>query len=428
MIKQQIKSIRVKELCLWTENPRDPMDPKDTDYNIIKKAIADERSKWNLQKIVAEMGTHYDLSELPTVVKLDKKFIVFDGNRRIAVLKYLQDEELYGKLGGGLFFKEEPKELREQLEVPCNLCTKEVALTNIERKHVNNGSWGPLEREYFLHIHRGHKKSLFLKFEEQTGGAISNHPKMNQRVVKEELLTKKNLEEIGISFNEDEKLVSNISNSDTKKVIDNIISTVEDSKALTRGANRGKLKETILQEHPEMKDKLKPFDDTKNKHVIKINSNIDNVKPPRKTPKTNSKKILFERTLVLKSGDVNNLYGAILNVYNKHKDDKDVWPIIGMSLRLLLDVAARSHYEEIPGATKQDKDAIYKDFLKKAKKQMTDKKNINYLSLTNDWLSDKHSMDGMLAKYAHGNITTNLSDILSNSYIISDILEFYFKK
>lgn len=428
MIKQQIKLIKIKDLCLWTENPRDPMNPDDTDFNIIKKAVSDEKLKWNLQKLVVEMGKHYDLSELPTVVSMNDKFIVYDGNRRIAVLKYLQNKDLYSKLGGGLFFKEEPKELRELEEIPCNLCTKEAALTNIERKHINNGSWGPLEREYFLHVHRGHKKSLFLKFEEQTGGSISNHPKMNQRFVKEELLTKKKLEEVGISFDEKGELVSNISPKEIKNVVEKIISVVEDTKIQTRGVNRGKLKETILQEHPEMKKTLEPFDDTKKKCVINIKDDAENIKKPRKTPKTGNKRVLFERTLVLEAGDVNNLYCGILSVYNKHKDDETVWPIIGMSLRLLLDVAARSYYKKIPGAKKQNKDAIYKDFLAKAKKQMGDKKNINYLSLTNDWLSDKHSMDGMLAKYAHGNITTNMSDILSNSFVIADILEFYFKK
>lgn len=428
MIKQQIKTIKIKDLCLWTENPRDPMNPNDSDFDIIKKAINDEKLKWNLPKLVTEMGKHYDLSELPTVVEMDGKFIVFDGNRRIAVLKYLQNKNLYNKLGGGLFFKSEPKELREQEEIPCNLCTKETALTNIERKHINNGSWGPLEREYFLHIHRGHKKSLFLKFEEQTGGAISNHPKMNQRFVKDELLTKKKLEEVGISFDKNGELVSNIPPKEIKNVVEKIISVVEDTKIQTRGVNRGKLKETILQEHPEMQKTLQPFDDTKKKSVINIQDDTEEIKKPRKTPRTGAKKILFERTLVLESGDVNNLYCGILSVYNKHKDDEAVWPIIGMSLRLLLDVAARSHYKKISGAKKQNNDAIYKDFLAKAKKQMNDKKNINFLSLTNDWLSDKHSMDGMLSKYAHGNITTNMSDILSNSYIIADILEFYFKK
>jgi len=307
MIKQQIKLIKIKDLCLWTENPRDPMNPDDTDFNIIKKAVSDEKLKWNLQKLVVEMGKHYDLSELPTVVSMNDKFIVYDGNRRIAVLKYLQNKDLYSKLGGGLFFKEEPKELRELEEIPCNLCTKEAALTNIERKHINNGSWGPLEREYFLHVHRGHKKSLFLKFEEQTGGSISNHPKMNQRFVKEELLTKKKLEEVGISFDEKGELVSNISPKEIKNVVEKIISVVEDTKIQTRGVNRGKLKETILQEHPEMKKTLEPFDDTKKKCVINIKDDAENIKKPRKTPKTGNKRVLFERTLVLEAGDVNNL-------------------------------------------------------------------------------------------------------------------------
>jgi len=428
MTNQRIAEVNIDDLYLWTENPRDPVELEKTDFEIIQRAVKDSKAKWNLNKLVKEMGRHYDLSELPTVVNTGGKFIVYDGNRRIAVLKYLQNKELYRNLGGGLFFNDELKELRELKKIPCNICDKETALLNVERKHTNNGSWGPLERDYFLHIHRGKKKSLFLKFEEQTSGAISKNPKMNQRFIKEEVLTKKKLEEVGIGINSKGDLVANKKNEEIDEIIEKIVSIAENSKISTRGENRGKLKDTLLQEYPDLKGKIRLFDNAEEKQTIKIENNFENEKPLRKTPKTRSKNILFNRTLVLESGDVNNLYGAIISVYNKHKDDETVWPIIGMSLRLLLDVAARVHYSGIQGATKQNKDSIYKDFLDKAKKQMNAKKDINYLSLTSDWLSDKHSMDGMLSKYAHGNITTNMKDILSNSHIIADILEFYFKK
>lgn len=427
MTKQQIKVIKIEDLCLWTENPRDPMNPNDSDFDVIKRAIKDEKLKWDLPRLIKEMGEYYDLSELPTVVKEDGKFIVYDGNRRIAVLKYLQNEELYRKLGGGLFFKEEPRELKEILEIPCNVCTKETALINVERKHVNSGSWGPLEREYFLHIHRGQKKSLFLKFEEQTGGAISSHPKMNQRFVKDELLTKKKLEEIGIGFNEKGELVSNISKEEVESIIDKIVTAVEENKIMTRGVNRGKLKDTLVQENPKMKDVIKGFDKNGQENVLDMKFNSEGIRKVQKTRRKNNKNIIFGRTLVLKAGDVNNLYCAIVSIYNKHKDDETVWPIIGMSLRLLLDVAARSHYDALSSSV-SNKDEIYTIFLKEAKTQMKDKRDINFLSLTYDWLSGTHRMEGILSKYAHGNITTNINDILSNSYIIADILEFYFKK
>ena len=153
MPKQEIKEIEIKNLYLWSENPRDPINTECTDYEIIKQAIEDKNSKWNLQKMLREMGNYYDFSELPTVVKINGKCVVYDGNRRLAILKYLQNQKLYSSFGGGLFFKLEPKELRELKKIPCNICDKEIALTNIERKHINNGSWGAIERDYFFHIH-----------------------------------------------------------------------------------------------------------------------------------------------------------------------------------------------------------------------------------------------------------------------------------
>ena len=65
---QKIQNIKVNDLCLWTENPRDPIDTNATDLDIIKHAIDENPKAWNLDKLVTEMGAHYDLSELPTVV------------------------------------------------------------------------------------------------------------------------------------------------------------------------------------------------------------------------------------------------------------------------------------------------------------------------------------------------------------------------
>jgi len=194
MKKQEIKIIEIKDLHLWTENPRDPMDLNMSNVDIIKRAIKDIKSKWTLPKLLREMGTHYDFSELPTVVKENDKYIVYDGNRRLAVLMYLQNKDIYQEFSGGkMYFPEiEPQELVNLKEVPCNVCDKQTALDNIERKHANSGSWTVLDREYFLHKHRNKPKSLFLMFEEATG-LVSDNEKLNQVFVRDEVITEKNL-------------------------------------------------------------------------------------------------------------------------------------------------------------------------------------------------------------------------------------------
>ncbi|GHU90723.1 hypothetical protein FACS1894155_09430 [Bacteroidia bacterium] len=86
-MEQEIQILKLKDLILWTENPRDPIDENATDQDIVNKAMEDKYSKWSLPKLAKEMGDHYDFSELPTVVYHGKKPIVYDGNRRIILGK-----------------------------------------------------------------------------------------------------------------------------------------------------------------------------------------------------------------------------------------------------------------------------------------------------------------------------------------------------
>lgn len=418
MAQQEIQTIKISDLHLWSENPRDPVDASSTDFDIIKRAIADNPLKWSLQKLIEEMGSHYDFSELPTVVSVDGKSIVYDGNRRIAVLKYLQNENLYSSLGGGLFFKLEPKELRELTKIPCNVCDKDTALTNIERKHSTNGSWGVLEREYFRDVHRGHAKSVFLRIDEQTK-LITNNPSLNKRFVKDEVLTKKNLNQIGFDVDEERGVVSNYSEKDAKEIFEKIPLLIED-KAVTTRDNRGELKKILIEKYPELKKKLMSFDSSKKNSVLNVQSNSVQQRM-RKTPVSRTSDEIFGRTLILESGKVNDLYRALVDIDVQTKGDDAVLPFVGMALRLLIEIAARVHYKD------NTDDQIAKKFLKDAKSHLS-QSDKNHLSLTDDWLSDKTNLNAILQKYAHGTILYTREGILATSRIVADILEHYFKK
>ena len=295
-MKQEVKILKVEELHLWTENPRDPIQTKATDYEIITRAIQNDGHRWNLSKLLKKMGAHYDLSELPTVVKVDGKYVVFDGNRRIAILKYLQNKDLYALLGGGIFLKEEPIELRELFEIPCNLCDKETALVNIERKHSTNGSWGIIEREYFLYNHKQQEKSLFIKIDEQTNIIHDNPKKLNKLFVKDEILTEKNLNKIGFGLDDNGEIVSAYDTDTENKILDNIVELIEKEEISTR-KNRGLLKEPLIKYDQELAGKIKGFSaDSGSKHKLERIRN----KIPRKTPIRKPKQILFGETLELK--------------------------------------------------------------------------------------------------------------------------------
>ncbi|HEX9722200.1 MAG TPA: hypothetical protein VGA53_02955 [Candidatus Paceibacterota bacterium] len=344
MAKQEIQIVKVKDLHLWSENPRDHLDVESTDYDIIKRAIDESPTKWNLGKMVKEMGKHYDFSEIPTVVFINDKPVVFDGNRRIAVLKYLQNRELYSSLTGKLFLEDGPKELRELSKIPCNICDKDTALTNIERKHVNSGSWGPLERDYFLYKHRGQKPSIFVRFEEQSGGMISQNKKMNQGFVKKELLTDGKLKQIGFHLDPIQGLVSNYKKDDVEDILQKVVSVVESGKIATRGENRGKLKETLLVEFPEIAAKIVPYDDSKEAEVVKIDNATGGVST-RKTPRSKESRLaFFGGDLSLNNGSTNNLYRDISDLYKYYEKNKEqlseTFPsLIRMSLRLLVESA-----------------------------------------------------------------------------------------
>lgn len=97
-------------------------------------------------------------------------------------------------------------------------------------------------------------------------------------------------------------------------------------------------------------------------------------------------------------------------------------------MRLITEVAARVYFD-ISDPEKSKKDQLYNDFLKQAKKEMSlEKESKNFLSLTTDWLDGSNNLEALLAKYAHGNITTSKDGILKSSYIIGEVLEHYFKK
>ena len=419
---QEIKKIAVKDLHLWTENPRQPADSSLSDEEVMRIAIRDPDNKWDLQKLATEMGAYYDLSELPTVVEIDGKNVVYDGNRRVAVLKYLQNRELFQSLGGGLFYDFKPVALKELVAIPCNVCDKKMALNNVERKHINSGSWGELERQYFLHTHRDQPKSNFLIIEESTG-IISKNKKLNQRFVNDEVLTIENLKQIGFSI-KDEKLVSNYKEDVAKNILEAIVKLI-DSKTISTRENRGKLKEPLLKKEG-LKDTIKEFDPKKPvENCAKINKPVE-PNNLRKTSKTRFKKEIFGKVLRLKPGKVNDLYLGITNIYNKNTMDNTTLPIIGMSLRLILEVAGRVHFEEI-GSENSDKDSVYKNFLKQAKTSMS-KSDINFLSITSNWIKGEKNLEATLGKYAHGSMPVEKGNILKQSKIVSQILEFYFSK
>ncbi len=190
--------------------------------------------------------------------------------------------------------------------IPCNVCSKDIALKNVFRKHADTGSWLPLERDIFLSKHMKKEKTHFLLMEENTG-LISANPHMNQRFVKEEIFRDDILERLGFSFDED-RLLSRHSASEALAMLDDLSRKIKD-KAISTRSNRGKVLEILDPSHQRMVDdhkrvKLRPVD---LKAAADAGAQVDT--PLRRSRRTRPKgEELFGGPLYLRIGPVSDLY------------------------------------------------------------------------------------------------------------------------
>lgn len=220
-MEQEVKNLKVGDLVLWTENPRDPIDQTASNQDITARAFEDRSSKWKLNNLADKMGEIYDFSELPTVVFHGKTPVVYDGNRRM-ILAMLKLELVTAE---GFDISKIPIVPET---IPCNVCKKDIALKNILRKHSDSGSWLPLDRDIFLHKHLGQKKSPFLILEEQTQ-IISKNPHMNKGFVKKELFKESQLKKLG--FNTDNgKLRTLHDDKEATKILSNISEKIREKR------------------------------------------------------------------------------------------------------------------------------------------------------------------------------------------------------
>lgn len=339
MSSQEIQNIKIEDLVLWTENPRDPISPDSNDQDVADKAFEDTDGRWNLKKLITDMGDYYDYSELPIVVYDKGKPVVYDGNRRI----------LLGKIKKG--FVSVPSEYDLDIskisefpdELPCNVCSPEIALKSVCRKHSDIGSWDILGRDIFMHKYMHEPKSTFLVVDEYTG-LISANVGLNKRFVKDEIFTDSVLGQLGFKV-EDGVLKSNLSADGQKRVLEDLKEKIN-NKTLSTRKNRYNVREAL----DEASKRL--IETSKNNPYVDVSA-YDTSQPgpvtpktPRKTKRTQKRgSVLFGEIIELKVGSVNDLYRDILSIAeyylaNKEKLSDKFPALLRMSLRLLVETAA----------------------------------------------------------------------------------------
>lgn len=432
---QIILDIPLTDLHLWTENPRDPIDTTASDADIIHRAIENGSGNWNLDSLLAEMGERYLYNELPTVVFDEGSYIVYDGNRRVALLKCLQDQDLYQEAYGKLFFDDVPSEMVQQTTLPCNVCSKELALNIVERSHKSSDNWGKLQYELFLNKFREHPKGRLMLLDEATNGLVSKTPKLNEEYVQQRLLTNSNLYDTGFSVIDGELATSNDSNFARDILAD--IARVRTNDLSSARKNPGKLKDALAELNPDRYSFLEPFNPNKQITFLTgpkaVGSESESTsqetrKQPRKRPAKHVAQKLFGGTLQPRGERSNEIYRAIDDIYLRYSKDKAgrqyYLPIIAFSLRLLLETCAREYFA-MHQPEVDNKDNALKTFLKLSKKQMVEAhlfETKTEVSLNAEWINGDIHLEAVLSKWAHGTLPADESSILRHSFIVGNII------
>jgi len=456
----QNRQIKISKLSLWDENPRFP----DKYFNQTEEELINffvKKKNFKIKELAEAIVNDFHLPQLEKIIvlELQNQNIVIEGNRRLTVYKLLANPELFQDEKLRAFFEElySKISINEDYELECLITSdKEEALKYVERKH-NNGnfevSWGQTERDNFkARRGRASNKELFRIEMSKIVKSLDLPEELKEQVLGKGYVTtffriidsNPAYALFGFSF-QDDKLI--IKDKDFKEKLKVIVYNVLEKKTLredkeinTRTLNKiSDIKDylkSIKKEDAEKVDEIIKKYTQKNifgEEKVNIPKISGRAKRNKKTPITKPSEELFGRRLSLKYGKVNNLYRAIDIIYKQNsKTDFDlefVLPIIGMSLRLIMDVAARVFYKENKNE-KFNENAPYKSFLKLIKKQFKDnfeKERNNYLALS-DWLSSEKNFEALLAKYAHGDIEFRKQDVINNSLIIADILELFFSK
>lgn len=337
MESQKVEHISLKELVLWSENPRDPIDVNNDEQVIVDLALGEHKKIWALEKLAKNMGELFDYSELPIVVYHNRKPVVYDGNRRIILAKIkhklvkIPDDERF-------LIPDFPE------SIPCNVCKRDVALSHILRKHGDSGSWKALERDIFLYKHMGHKKSDFLIIEESTG-LISSNNAMNKRFVKDEIFRPENIKKLGFSTDSGQ-LKSKYDANTANAILLDLTDKIEEGEISTR-KNRGNVLGVLEGSIKKIIDDNKS--DKANKKCMIIQTGheerpLDQKK--KRAPRKNNKNKIFGGPLYLKPGDLNNIYRDVTDLYEYYSNNQHILSttfisVIRMSLRLLCEVAAK---------------------------------------------------------------------------------------
>ena len=148
----------------------------------------------------------------------------------------------------------------------------------------------------------------------------------------------------------------------------------------------------------------------------------------RKPVSRNADKRMFGCVLRPKGVRSNDLYRAIDWVDLQYLSSPNKYgcllPILGFSLRLLVETVAREYYE---AHGKSDVPNIFNSFMKDVAKPAIKNKisisNKNYIALASEWIDGDVPLDALFHKWAHGVIPVERASLVRQSELVALIIQ-----
>jgi len=404
----EFKKLRVSAIHLDQENPR--FSPVDNQREALHAMLNEQGDKiYNLACDIVQHGL--DPSKRLIIFKEKNKYIDGDGNRRITTLKILETPNLIQNHKFYAKFKKLSKSIGDKKidEVECVVFQSRSSIRHwLEINHSGelDGrgqiSWSSEQKQRF-------------------NGAKTIGLLAKEKLRDENLITEDQFDSVNVTTLT--RLLSSkpgkIALSIEKKNRNIIFRDLSVLSRVYKSLIGKSVKEVYHKE-----DRKKFLSEVLGGKAVFLNKTQS-----RKTQRIKGEdRPIFGEILVLKSGLVNNIYRDICEIYEKSKGTGHYIEILGFSMRLILDVAAREYFTK-NSSSGLKKDAIYKEYIKLIK-SLVNQKDKNTLSLdkTIKNLIEEENVEALLAKLAHGSVHANMQMVLNLSYIIGSILKIHFTK
>ena len=162
-----IQALKISELVNYYENPRHAIGSSEEDT--LKKLFDAVGIQYmlNLAEDVQRTGLLGNQQVVVVYSETIHKYVVYEGNRRVAAIKLLLAPEHFGFLDRATI--EKAKKIRQQGEIPdvinCYITDEEEAFFIMERLHSGEDKgrgtkqWTPREKEVFK-VRQSHEKNL----------------------------------------------------------------------------------------------------------------------------------------------------------------------------------------------------------------------------------------------------------------------------